>query len=108
VEQLDPPHLLVLHSTTHLPAAWRARFGAAVDWTWTFVLVEDGDGGTRLQLRVRAWTSPWWLTAAAVATLVPADYFMAGSMLAGIRRRVRLADGGSPPARSVVSSRRTG
>jgi hypothetical protein len=27
VEQVDPPKLLVLHSTTHLPASWRAGLG---------------------------------------------------------------------------------
>jgi hypothetical protein len=108
VEQVDPPHLLVLHSTTHLPATWRDRLGVSIDWTWTFVLDDDGDGGTRLQLRVRAWTRPWWLTAAYVATLVPADAIMAGSMLAGIRRRAQRADGGSPPALSLESARRTG
>jgi len=31
VEHLDPPSLLVLHSTTHLPASWRTRLGAPVD-----------------------------------------------------------------------------
>jgi hypothetical protein len=31
VEHVDPPHLLVLHSTTHVPAAWRARLGASID-----------------------------------------------------------------------------
>jgi hypothetical protein len=108
VEQVDPPHLLVLHSTTHLPAAWRARLGASINWTWTFVLDEDGDGGTRLQVRVRAWTRPWWLTAAYLATLVPADFIMAGSMLAGIRRRAQRPDGGPPTAVSTESSRRTG
>jgi len=87
VEQVDPPHLLVLHSTTHLPAAWRARLGASIDWTWTFTLAGTGDGGSRLLLRVRGRTRPWWLTATYVAALVPADYVMASSMLEGIRRR---------------------
>jgi hypothetical protein len=86
-ERVDPPYLLVLHSTTHLPQAWRARLGAASDWTWTFALAGTGDGGTRLQLRVRGRTRPWWLTAAYVAAVVPADHLMAGSMLDGIRRR---------------------
>jgi hypothetical protein len=108
VEQVDPPHLLVLHSTRHLPAAWRARLGASINWTWTFVLDEDGDGGTRLQVRVRGWTRPWWLTAAYLATLVPADFIMAGGMLAGIRRRAQRPDGGPPTAVSTESSRRTG
>jgi hypothetical protein len=87
VERVDPPKLLVLHSTTHLPASWRARLGAAIDWSWTFILADTGDGGTRLLLRVRGRTRPWWLTATYLWVLVPADYVMASSMLAGIRRR---------------------
>jgi hypothetical protein len=87
VERADAPKLLVLHSTTHLPPAWRARLGAAIDWTWTFTLTDTGDGGTRLLLRVRGRTGPWWLTAAYAAAVVPADHVMAGSMLNGIRRR---------------------
>ena len=79
----------MLHSTTHVPAAWRARLGASIDWAWTFTLAGTGDGGTRLLLGVRGRTRPWWLTAAYVAALVPADYVMAHSMLAGISRRVQ-------------------
>jgi hypothetical protein len=94
VEHVDPPRLLVLHSTTHVPAAWRARLGASIDWAWTFALADTSNGGTRLLLRVRGRTRPWWLTAAYVAALVPADYVMAGSMLTGIRRR---AAPGKPP-----------
>jgi hypothetical protein len=36
VEQLEPPRLLVLHSTSHLPLAWRRSGRASVDWTWVF------------------------------------------------------------------------
>jgi hypothetical protein len=87
VEQVDPPHLLVLHSPTHPPAAWQARLGASIDWAWTFALAGTCEGGTRLLLRVRGQTGPWWLTVAYVGVLVPADYVMATSMLNGIRRR---------------------
>jgi hypothetical protein len=77
--------------------ARRARLGASVDWTWTFTLTGTGDGGTRLLLRVRGRTGPWWLTAAYVAAVVPADSVMATSMLHGIRRRVvRAGDGQAP------------
>ena len=89
VEHVDPPRLLVLHSTTHLPASWQAWLGAAIDWTWTFTLTGTDEGGTRLLLRVRGRPRPWWLTAAYVAALVPADYVMARSMLAGISLRVQ-------------------
>jgi hypothetical protein len=88
VAQVDPPRLLVLHSTTHLPASWQARTGASIDWTWTFALAEDDTGCTRLVLRVRGRTEPWWLTAAYNGAIVPADLVMATSMLAGIRARV--------------------
>jgi hypothetical protein len=99
VDHLDPPSLLVLHSTTHLPASWRARLVAAIDWAWIFALDPTSDGGTRLLLRVRGRTEPWWLTAAYVAAIVPADHLMAGSMLKGIRRRVvRRAGNGRPGA----------
>jgi hypothetical protein len=87
VERAEAPCLLVLHSTTHLPTSWRERLGASIDWAWTFTLDPTSDGGTRLLLRVRGRTAPWWLTAAYVATIVPADHLMAGSMLNGIRRR---------------------
>jgi hypothetical protein len=89
VEHVDQPHLLVLHSTTHLPASWQARLDAAIDWTWTFTLTGTDEGGTRLLLRVRGRPRPWWLTAAYVAALVPADYIMARSMLAGISLRAQ-------------------
>jgi hypothetical protein len=89
----------VLRSTTHLPIAWRARLGASIDWSWTFRLTGTGDGGTRLQLRVRGRTRPWWLTAAYVAAIVPADHVMATGMLAGIRRRVAPVSGWGPGGR---------
>ena len=88
VEQVEPGHLLVLHSTTHVPASWRARLGAAIDWTWTFALENSGDERTRLLVRTRARTTPWWLAGMYVAAIVPADYLMATGMLEGIRRRV--------------------
>ena len=41
-------------------------------------------------IRTRASTAPWWLTAAYVTALVPADYVMASSMLRGLDRRSTL------------------
>ena len=40
VAEVDAPHTLVLHSTTHLPPHWRERFGADLAWTWSFRLAE--------------------------------------------------------------------
>lgn len=88
VEQAEPPHVLVLHSTTHVPVQWRQRWGAAIDWVWTFALDERPGGRTRLQLRTQGRTRPWWLTAAYVGALVPADHVMATGMLHGIKLRV--------------------
>jgi hypothetical protein len=87
VVEVDAPFALVLRSTTHLPPAWREKFGAEIDWTWSFRLTELPVGRTRLQLRVRGRTAPRWLTAIYLATIVPADYVMAGGMLRGIKRR---------------------
>jgi hypothetical protein len=49
VREVDAPHTLVLHSTTHLPQAWREKFGADIDWTWSFRLAERPGGRTRLR-----------------------------------------------------------
>jgi hypothetical protein len=105
VAEVEIPHTLVLRSTTHLPPGWRQRFGADLDWTWSFRLIEPRGGGTRLQLRVRGRMTPWWLTATYVATIVPADFVMAGGMLRGIKQRV---GSGAPPkfsGRSPLAAR---
>jgi hypothetical protein len=94
VAEVDAPHTLVLHSTTHLPPHWRERFGADLDWTWSFRLAELAGGSTRLQLRVRGRMAPWWLIATYLATIVPADFVMAGGMLRGVKQR---AEFGAPP-----------
>ncbi len=117
VTRVEPPHLLLLRSTTHLPPGWAAR-GARFTWTWCFRLTELGDGRTRLHLRVRGRTSPWWLTAAYVGALVPADLVMATGMLRGIRRRAeahatpewlraeRMADAASGTSRRTAVNNR--
>jgi hypothetical protein len=90
VEEVPQQHL-VLRSTSHLPLSWRRRGIAAVDWTWSFVLVPV-PGGTRLLFR-------WWLTLGAHAFLLPADFVMSRSMLRGIARRVA---GNQAPDRLTV------
>jgi hypothetical protein len=94
VAEVDAPHTLVLHSTTHLPPHWREKFNAEIDWTWSFRLIELRGGDTRLQLRVRGRMAPRWLTATYLATIVPADFVMAGGMLRGIKQR---AESAAPP-----------
>ncbi len=97
VHEVDAPHTLVLHSTTHVPGSWRRRFGAGIDWTWTFRLRRTDPGMTRLHLRVRGRTRPWWLTATYHLVLVPADYVMAVGMLRGVRARAEDGAAGRPP-----------
>jgi len=89
VEDLEPGRLMVLHSRSHLPLAWRQRGIASVDWTWVFSLrAVDGDRATRLVFRWRSRTSPLWLTAGVQAFVVPADWVMSRGMLRGLTRRV--------------------
>ena len=96
VAAVEPPLVLVLHSTTHVPKSWERR-GAAIDWTWCFALSRTAPRRTRVRLRLRASTAPWWLTTLYQAGLVPADFVMATSMLRGLKRRV---EAHRPPAAS--------
>jgi len=97
IERLDRDVSMVLHSTTHLPLAWRRR-GATLDWTWTFHLSEvDGDR-TRLLFRTRGTLSPIWVWLLYQALIVPADFVMAGQMMRGLDRRVRASRTPDPPA----------
>lgn len=86
VEQLGPERVLVLHSTSHLPASWRDR--AQLDWSWVFVLDElDGGARTRFLFRSRWRTAPWWLTVGGRFGIVPADFVMSRDMLDGVKVR---------------------
>jgi hypothetical protein len=87
VEQVEPPRLLVLHSTTHLPLEWRRRGRAGVDWTWVFTIVPIDAERVRLIFRWRAATRPWWLTLSAWAAIVPSDFIMSRDMLRGVKGR---------------------
>jgi hypothetical protein len=87
VVEADAPHVLLLHSTTHVPPGWGESRGARISWTWCFLLTATA-GGTRLHTRVRGHMDPWWFAALYLATIVPADHVMATGMLRGIRTRV--------------------
>ena len=89
VRDVRPGTGLVLESTTHLPASWRARGIARLHWTWSFELTPaEGGTATRLHFRWRARTRPWWLTAGAHLVIVPADMVMSRGMFRGLTRRV--------------------
>jgi hypothetical protein len=102
VEEVGPPSILLLHSTTHVPPSWRDRFGAAIDWTWSFHLTRLSDGRTRLHVRVRGQAAPWWLAAAYIAAIIPADFIMATGMLRGLKRRAERTGTPSVPVRSAA------
>ena len=88
VEIADAPHVLVLHSTTHLPPGWDRRFGARLDWVWTFALDPAGRGWSRMLVRNRGSVGPAWLDRAYLAAIVPADHVMTRGMFRGLAQRV--------------------
>ncbi|MFL6099428.1 MAG: hypothetical protein ACJ71T_05690 [Actinomycetales bacterium] len=88
VQEAQPPYLLVLHSTTHLPPHWRERYGARLSWSWTFRLQPVDEGRTRLLVRTRGRVHPGWLDIAYRAFVTPADGVMATAMLRGLKGRV--------------------
>ncbi len=86
VAEVLVPEVLVLRSTTHVPPGWDAR-GARIVWTWCLRLTPQGDGSTRVHLRVRGRMAPWWFAATYLAVIGPADLVMATGMLRGLRAR---------------------
>jgi hypothetical protein len=86
VAQVEPPSVLVLRSSSHVPPGWD-RYGAGIDWTWCLRLTSLAEG-TRLHVRVRGRMRPWWFAALYVVLLPPSDLVMARGMLRGIKRRV--------------------
>ena len=109
VVESDAPHVLVLRSWTHLPPGWGEKYDARFAWTWCFRLSELPEDRTRLHLRVRGHSDPWWFTALYVGGLVPADYVMATGMLRGQKRRVEtgldVGASGRSPYESVALSK---
>jgi len=97
VEEADAPRSLVLHSTTHVPAGWRAKFGVSIDWTWCFQVIDLPGSRARVHLRVRGRMAPRWFAWIYQALIIPADYVMALGMLRGIAKR---AETHAPPRRS--------
>ena len=99
VEKADAPRSLVLHSTTHVPAGWRERFGVSIDWTWSFHLIDLPGSRARLHLRVRGTMAPRWFAWIYQLLIVPADYVMALGMLRGIARRAEAHTSPRPSGR---------
>jgi hypothetical protein len=102
VERLEPQRALALHSTSHLPASWREKQKATLDWSWAFVLTPiDGGRGTRFLFRSRWITAPWWFSLGGWLFIVPADFVMSRDMLRGVKQRAEslgTASGSAPVA----------
>src|SRR3954452_14994839 len=88
VAMLDPNQYLVLHSTEHLPPGWADKYGAALDWSWAFVLDELSGNRTRFIFRSRWSVTPLWVEAFYLGLLVPADFIMSRQMMRGLKCRV--------------------
>jgi hypothetical protein len=87
VAGLEPNQHLVLHSREHLPPRWEERYGAAIDWSWQFVLDELPDQRSRFLFRSRLRLEPTWVEAFYLTVVVPADFVMSRQMLHGVKRR---------------------
>ena len=86
VEILDRRRTMALRSTRHVPIAWRDRFGASLEWVWSWHLDQPWPGVTRLVQRNRMKLRPRWFEVAFLAAIVPADFVMARSHLQAIKR----------------------
>ena len=98
VERMEPPHLLILRSHTHLPP-WPKD--AWLDWVWTWVIDDLGRDRVRVHLRTRGAMGPPWL-ALAYRSALWTDFVMARSHLRGLRERVE------PRAHAMTNERRRG
>jgi hypothetical protein len=92
VEELDSGRVLVLRSTSHIPESWRTKYGASLNWSWTFSVAPlDKGRRTRFHFRSRWMTTPWWFTLFGWLIVVPADFVMSRDMLHGVRERAERA-----------------
>jgi hypothetical protein len=87
VTELEPNRHLILQSTEHLPPQWEERYGAALNWSWQFVLDELPEDQTRFIFRSRLRLEPRWVEAFYLAVIVPADFIMSRQMLHGVKQR---------------------
>lgn len=99
VAALEPQRELALSSTTHLlflaPASLRnnPRIGLYGEFSWVFLLDEDGEGVTRLIVRTRASYGPRLYRMLTVPLLYPAQFLMERMMLRAIKQRAQRSGG---------------
>jgi hypothetical protein len=101
VVEVEPPHVLVLHSTRHVISPIRT-----IDFSWAFVLRELPNGKTRLLIRARTRFTPSWARAFAELVIGPADFVNVLGMLHGIKSRAEQAPTIAVDATPTMSERR--
>jgi hypothetical protein len=109
VAQLESQRSLALFSTTHIlmmaPASVRnnPRLGLYGEFSWVFVLDEQGTGVTRLIVRTRARCGPRLYRVLILPLFYPGDFLIARLMLRTIRQRVERGSGSQQAAAHVES-----
>jgi len=83
VERVEPPHVLVLHSTRHVLMPIET-----IDFSWAFVIRALAPQRSRLTIRARTSYSPRRALPFVELVIGPADFLNASAMLRGIKRRV--------------------
>ena len=97
---METDRALVLFSDTHLrllvPRSIREnpKYGIYGEFSWAFVLEENGERNTRLIVRTRASWGPRLYRALTMPfVLVGGEFFTTRKMLYGIKRRVEQTTG---------------
>ena len=98
VESVEPPHVLVLHSTRHVIKPIKT-----IDFSWAFVIRDLSPGTSKLFIRARANYTPRRALPFVELVIGPADFVNAGAMLRGIKRRVENATARPDPTQPAHS-----
>jgi hypothetical protein len=86
VVEVQPPHVLVLHSTRHIIKPIQE-----IAFSWAFALRALADDKTRLFIRARTTYTPRWAAPFVEFVIGPGDFVNAGAMLRGIKARAERA-----------------
>ena len=71
--------------------------GAWLDWTWAIVLDDLGSDKTRFIFRSRGRAGPWWVAAAYLLAIIPANFVMSRQMFRGVKARAEWTTGSGLP-----------
>ena len=73
--------------------------GTYIDFTWAFLLGDEGNGATRLIIRTRANAAPGWAVALLRTPLGLVDWFVVTTMFRNIKRRAERSLARAEPVR---------